>query len=81
MGGCQESSSSEDIDRTDVLMVSQGSLRRADDPLPQLVQTVRVQNYPPGASQAMYHKHADSSRQSQHSSASTMMGSEYLLSS
>ena len=34
MRGCQESGSSEDIDRADVLMVSQGSLRRADNPLP-----------------------------------------------
>jgi hypothetical protein len=46
-----------------LLMVSQGSLRRADNPLPQPVLTIWTQNYPPCASQVMYHKHADSSRQ------------------
>jgi len=81
MRGCQESSSSEDIDRADVLLVSQRSLRRADNPPPQLVLTIWRQNYPPCASHIMYHKHANSSQQSQHSSASTMMRSGYLLSS
>jgi len=45
MRGGQESGSSEDIDRADVLMVSQGSLRRADNPLPQPVLTIWTQNY------------------------------------
>ena len=43
MRGCQESGSSEDIDRADVLMVSQGSLRRADNPPPELVLTIWTQ--------------------------------------
>ena len=43
MRGCQESGSSQDVDRADVLVVSQGSFRRADNPLPQLVLTILTQ--------------------------------------
>jgi len=43
MRGCQESGSSQDVDRADVLVVSQGSFRRADNPVPQLVLTILTQ--------------------------------------
>jgi hypothetical protein len=43
--GGQESSSNEDVDRADVLVVSHGRVRRADNPLPQLVVTICKQIY------------------------------------
>ncbi|MGA2326725.1 MAG: hypothetical protein ABSH05_10620 [Bryobacteraceae bacterium] len=47
MRGRQESGSSEDIDRADVLVVSQSRFRRADDPFSQLLMPVRTQLYTP----------------------------------
>ena len=43
MRGGQESGSREDVDRADVSVVSQGGCRRALNPLPQLVLTIRMQ--------------------------------------
>jgi hypothetical protein len=44
---CQESGSREDVDRADVLVVSQGGFRRAHNPLPQFVLTIRMQIFTP----------------------------------
>jgi hypothetical protein len=41
--GRQESGSNEDVDRADVMVMSHGRFCRADNPLPQLVLTIRTQ--------------------------------------
>jgi hypothetical protein len=41
--GGQESGANEDVGRADVLVVNQGCFRRADNCLPQLILTIRMQ--------------------------------------
>ncbi len=45
MRGWQESGSSQDIDRADILVVSQSRLRRADNPLSELLMPIGTQLY------------------------------------
>jgi hypothetical protein len=47
MRGGQKTGSHEDVDRADVLVVSQGGFRRAHNSLPQLVLTIRMQIFAP----------------------------------
>ena len=56
MRGREESRSREDVDRAYAFVVGQSRFRRANNPLPQLVLTVRRQKYASSsASRVIYH--------------------------